>query len=94
MTFQSTHGLFDDATFPTTTREIIDNYGHREVRVIDEERTVGELMRIMGPESFESSEEAMFTLYAAFGTGAIGRQGYTDRDPEPPGTRGHEPISL
>ena len=67
--------------FPTTSQAIIDSHGGRELSLANGSETVRQVFGRCGAESFTSPEEARLTLYSSVGEGAIGRKGYTDRDP-------------
>lgn len=80
-----------DHEYPTTTAEVIDGYGDHELDIPDGTRTLRE---ILGPladgdhdaetteTSYESPEEVRQMIFNAVGSDAVGREEYTDRDPE------------
>lgn len=92
--YTSTDGLFDDHTYPATTDELIDSYGEKRLELADGTQTIGDALSVAGEETFRSAEEARYAVYAGLSSDAIGRKGYTDRDPEPPGTTGHDLVSF
>ncbi|KYH26908.1 hypothetical protein HAPAU_07960 [Halalkalicoccus paucihalophilus] len=94
MCYTSTGALFEDESYPATTSDLIDRYGEQTLELAGGSQTVGEVLSVAGDETFESAEEARYAIYAGLGSEAIGRVGYTDRDPEPPGTNGHVPVSF
>lgn len=94
MVYTSTKGLFDDHTYPATTSELIESYGDRRLKLAGGNETVADALSVMGQETFESAEEARYAVYAGVSSTGIGREGYTDREPTPPGTSGHEMQSL
>lgn len=94
MCYTSTNALFDDHSYPATTSDLIDSYGEQTLELAGGSQTVGDVLGVAGEETFESAEEARYAIYAGLGSEAIGRVGYTDRDPEPPGTDGHVPVSF
>lgn len=94
MCYTSTGTLFEDESYPTTTRELIDRHGEQTLELAGGSQTVGEVLSVAGDETFESAEEARYAVYAGLGSEAIGRVGYTDRDPDPPGTDGRVPVSF
>ncbi len=94
MCYTSTNTLFDDHSYPATTSDLIDSYGEQTLELAGGSQTVGDALDVAGEETFESAEEARYAVYAGLGSEAIGRVGYTDRDPEPPGTDGHVPVSF
>lgn len=94
MCYTSTGTLFEDQSYPATTRDLIENYGEERIELADGSQTIGDALGVAGSETFENAEEARYAVYAGLGSEAIGRKGYTDRDPEPPGTDGHVPVSF
>lgn len=92
--YSSTNDLFDDHAFPATTEEIIETYGDEEIEVADGSVRLSEVFAVFGTETFESAEDARLSFYCGLGSDAIGRKMYTDRDPEPPGTAGHDIVSF
>ena len=94
MCYASTEALLEDHCYPATTRYFIDFFGYQTIEIADGSQTVGDVLGVAGEETFESAEEARYAVYAGLDSQAIGRKGYTDRDPEPPGTDGHVPVSF
>ncbi|MEM4780647.1 MAG: DUF2795 domain-containing protein [Halalkalicoccus sp.] len=94
MCYTSTGTLFEEESYPATTGDLIERYGEKKIRLAGGSQTVGDALGVAGEETFESAEEARYAVYAGLGSEAIGRKGYTDRDPEPPGTDGHVPVSF
>lgn len=94
MCYSNTGTLFEDENYPATTRDLIDRYGEQTIELAGGSQTVGEVLSVAGDETFESAEEARYAIYAGLGSEAIGRVGYTDRDPDPPGTDGRVPVSF
>lgn len=85
---------FDGQSYPTTTSELIDDHGDVEMRLPNGAVTLAEVLGRLPEETLESPDEARLTAYSALGEGAIGRKGYSDRDPTSLGEAGPEPLSL
>jgi hypothetical protein len=85
---------FASHTFPTTTEELIAEYGEIDLELPNGEDNLGDVLARMPEAEYESSEEAAQAAYGALGEEAIGRKGYSDRDPRCPGERNPEPVSL
>ena len=85
---------FETHTFPSTTDELIEAYGEMEIELPNGANTLGEVLSRLPDERYESSEEALEAAYSMLGEEAIGRKGYSDRDPLAPGERQSEPLSL
>lgn len=81
MRLKELDGVIDDMEYPTTSQEIIDSHGGQELSLANGSETVGQVFDRFGAESFTSADEARLTLYSSLSEGAIGRKGYTDRDP-------------
>lgn len=81
--------------YPATTQELIDAHGEDVLELQNGTETVGEALGHLPQETFASPKEARDTLYAAVSEKAIGRAGYSDRDPTPPGSPdGPPPLSF
>lgn len=84
---------FATHTFPTTTDELIEEYGEMEFELPNGVEQLGDVLDRVDGEEFDSAEDALQSTYGALGEEAIGRKGYSDRDPVCPGEN-HEPMSL
>lgn len=80
--------------FPATVTELVAAYGELELELPNGAVTLGEVLEELPNEEFETEEEACLTTYSALGEDAIGRKGYSDRDPTAPGEDGVDPLSL
>lgn len=85
---------FATHTFPTTTDQLVEEYGELEIELPNGASTLGEVLERVPNEEFASAEDALQATYGALGEEAIGRKGYSDRDPICPGERIDEPVSL
>lgn len=81
-----TGDVIDDHEYPATTEELIENYGDRTLDLPNGSETVGDVLARLESETFDSSEEARFAVYSAVSEDAVGRVGYSDRDPTPVGS--------
>ena len=93
MVYTNTGDLFDDYRYPATTADLIERYGDDEITLPEGTQRIGEILSLTD-ETFQSAEEARYAIYAGLSSRAIGRKGYTDRDPTPPGTDGPDPVSF
>lgn len=94
MVYTNTSRLFEEHTYPTTTSELVETYGEEQLQLANGSQTVADVLAPFGQETFESPEEARYAVYAGLSSAAIGRVGYSDRDPTPPGCDGHVPVSF
>lgn len=67
-------------SFPTTSTELIEAHGDVEIELPDGVVTLGDVLAQLPEWEFQVAEDARLMTYSAFGTAAIGRKGYTDRD--------------
>ncbi len=93
MILNGTGELIDAHEYPATTEELIEAYGERRLELQNGTETVAEVLERLDTETFESPEEARFAVYSAVSQKAIGRVGYSDRDPTPLGSP-HAPTPL
>ena len=93
MLLNGTAELIDAHEYPATTAELIDDLGDRTLELPNGAETVGDVLTRLEEETFESPEDARFALHCAVSKKAIGRYGYSDRDPTPPGCK-HAPDAV
>lgn len=93
MTLGETTALLAAQTYPLTAGELADACGDHELDHPGDE-TLGTVIERCGEQRFESAEEATFAVYGAVDAAAVGRVGYSDRDPTPMGMDGHGQVSF
>jgi hypothetical protein len=81
-------------SYPATTEEVIDEYGDLELELPNGNETLGTVLSRLDSETFERYEELQMATMNAMSNNAIGRKGYSDRDPSCIGEDGHEQISF
>ncbi|EMA38218.1 DUF5789 family protein [Halobiforma nitratireducens] len=86
MLLNGTGELIDDYEYPATTEELIEAHGDRTLELANGTERVEEVLTRLESETFETSEDARFAIYAAVSDKAVGRVGYSDRDPTPVGS--------
>ncbi|MFP8951450.1 DUF2795 domain-containing protein [Natrialbaceae archaeon A-arb3/5] len=86
MLLNGTGEVIDDHEYPATTDELIEAYGDRVLELPNGTESVGDVLDRFESETFEAPEEARFAIYSAVSNKAIGRIGYSDRDPMPVGS--------
>ena len=71
----------DRHDYPTTTDELLDEYGDAEIELSDDTHTLREVLGEAGLEDqeYESAEEVRQMIYNMVGDDAVGREGYSDR---------------
>lgn len=80
--------------FPTTSTRLTEAVGHKEIHHPDGSETLADVFGRFGIETFDCADDAMATVYAGVSAEAVGRVGYSDRDPSPIGTFGPDQISF
>ena len=93
MQLTGTVAFADDLEYPATTSELIAAYGEQPIELPNGTETVGDALDRVSQETYETPEEFRLTLQSALSRKAIGRYGYSDRDPTPPGSV-YEPSQL
>lgn len=84
----------DGHTYPATTAALIEAYGHLELDHQSGTETLGDALSRIGAETYESAEDARLATMSVLGSGAIGRKGYSDRDPVSIGEDGPDQVSF
>lgn len=82
----------DRLEYPTTTAELTRRFGGTKLSFQDGSERLDSLLETMGPESFASADEVRMSVHGALPVEAVGRQGYSDRDP--PCVGEVEPLSF
>jgi len=77
---------FDAHQYPATAEELIEAYGSQRLELANGTETVAEVLSRLEPETYECPEDAEYALVSALSNKAVGRVGYSDRDPTPPGS--------
>ena len=94
MTLRKTAALLEGETYPITAEDLVRSVGDHHMALPNGAERFGAVIERSGEERFESAYDAQQALYASVSDKAIGRVGYTDRDPSPMGVDDHEPASF
>jgi len=95
MRLNGTGDAIDAQTYPLTTDELTDALGDDELDLARGTETIADVLERFGDETFQTPEDVRHTLEAGVCERAIGRKGYSDRDPTTPGSvYGHECVSF
>ena len=86
--------LLTDQEFPTTTARLTESFGNQRLTLEDGSETVGEVLARSGPETFHDPDQVLMTIYGGVSAEAVGRIGYSDRDPPPMESRGPDLLSF
>lgn len=71
----------DDHSYPATTSELVDEYGDYEIELPDGTQSFGDVLGTLegDDEEYDSADEVRQMIYNMVGSGAVGREGYSDR---------------
>lgn len=86
MYLSGTEAFPEELEYPATTDELIASHGDQPIELPNGSETVGDALDRVGGETYETPEEFRLTLQSALSSKAVGRVGYSDRDPSPPGS--------
>ncbi|APX97857.1 DUF5789 family protein [Natronorubrum daqingense] len=75
-----------DYDYPVTTEELIEDQGDRTIELPNGSETVGDVLARLESETFETADDVRLALSCAVSNKAVGRIGYSDRDPAPVGS--------
>lgn len=84
--------LFESLSYPLTATEMVDLVGDLPVELCDGVETIAEVLSRVDAGTLLDPDDARLTFLSGLGTGAIGRKGYSDRDP--PRWPGEGPAML
>jgi len=94
MSLKQATALLDRHEYPATSDQLADSYDDYELDLPNGTETLGEVFARGASETFADAREARETMYSAVSGKAIGREGYSDRDPTVLGTEGPEQVSF
>ncbi|RXK50607.1 DUF5789 family protein [Halorientalis pallida] len=80
--------------YPATTEEVIEEYGDIELELPNGDEQLGDVLGRLETETFETAEDLRLATLSAVSSNAIGRKGYSDRDPSCLGEDGHDQVSF
>ncbi|AEH36159.1 DUF2795 domain-containing protein [Halopiger xanaduensis] len=86
MLLNGTGDVIDDYDYPATTEELIADCGEHTLELPNGSEQVCDVLDRIESETFETPEDARFAIYTAVSDKAVGRVGYSDRDPTPVGS--------
>ena len=85
----------DAHQYPATTAELIEAYGEERLELPNGSERIADVLGRLESETFESADDARMAVYSAVSNKAVGRVGYSDRDPTPLGSPyAPEPMSF
>lgn len=82
----------DQLSYPATTADVVDEFGGDRLDIGEGEARVERVFGEIDAETYASPDELRMTLYGSLPEAAVGRKGYTDRDP--PGIDEFDHVSF
>lgn len=86
MTLRQAARLLETCDYPLDTRSLCNTHGEFAIEHPDGSESLRSVLERAGDSEFADALEAQLALYGAVEEAAIGRKGYSDRDPDPMGT--------
>lgn len=80
--------------YPATTDEILAGLGDDTLDLPEGEEDIRAVFERAGEDSCTCPDEAWLTLLSALSAAAVGRRGYSDRDPPVAGEYGGHAVSF
>ena len=93
-TIETATEQFETHTFPATSDALIETFGDQVVELPNGSETLRDVLSRLGPTTYETVEDARLAAQSAVSNKAIGRKGYSDRDPVAPGEDGPDQVSI
>jgi hypothetical protein len=94
MTLRESTTCLEDASYPLSAEELIEHVGDVELELPNGREDLATVIRRCGADSFSSETDAREAIYGALSEKAIGRPGYSDRDPTILGIEGTDQVSF
>jgi len=94
MSLHDATALLTAYQYPATASEIAEHHGDFVLDLPNGTERLQTVLERTGEQTFLDAEDAVATLYGSVSKKAIGRQGYSDRDPTPMGIAGPDPVSF
>ena len=94
MTVRTVTEQLAQAEYPATTEALRAEYGHLRLEYPDGGERLADVLAQTGDDEFADATEAVHAVLGTLGRDAVGRVGYTDRDPDPMGVDGPDPLSF
>lgn len=71
----------DEHDYPTSTEELLAEYGEYEIELPNGSETFEQVLGPMGEETYDDPDAVRQAIFNMVGEEAVGRKGYTDREP-------------
>jgi len=94
MTFARIPELLERPSYPASTETLRERLGDVRIDHPNGEERLGDVLARTGVDEFADADEAATAVYGSLGRDAVGRVGYSDRDPSPADVGTRDPISF
>lgn len=94
MTLRETADVLESQNYPLSADELTDACGDHELDDNDGGEALDTVIERTGEQHFETALDATFAVYSVLDADAVGRVGYSDRDPTPMGVDGPTQVSF
>jgi len=94
MTVRTATDPLERATYPITTDELRAEHGDVVIEYADGSERLDDVLARTGEDEFADATAAIHAVLGSLDQNAVGRVGYSDRDPTPMGVDGPEPVSF
>lgn len=71
----------DEHSYPTSNEELVEEYGDHEIELPGGSERLEQVLGPMAEESYDSADSVRQAIFNMVGSEAVGRKGYTDREP-------------
>lgn len=71
----------EDLSYPATTGTVVTEFGDTEIQFSNGSERLVDALEKCDRETFDCPEDAKLTLLSSLDSDAVGRKGYSDRDP-------------
>lgn len=82
------------STYPSTPRDLARRIGHRSIELPNGDQHVSEAFEVVGIDMIDDPDEAKLMFLSGLDSAAIGRKGYSDRDPPAACETNRQQLSL
>ena len=89
-----TGNRIDACEYPASAETVIETVGDATLSLPHGSEPVAEALERAGDTTFDSAEDVHLAIYCGVSSKAIGRRGYSDRDPGTVGCDGPDPVSF
>jgi hypothetical protein len=94
MTMNDAAVLLSEQSYPATSQQLAETHGDYELDLPNGTEQLSTVLARVDDQTFVDANDALLAVYGAVSNKAVGRVGYSDRDPGPIGTHGPDQVSF